>query len=163
MALLRMRLSRSTITALAAVAASSPFTAKAFSISGSEVTPRLIANTFQKKAFAAAKLPRISSTALPMIFDKLFATLGGGGGFGSKIEYDNIPFPVPELASMAMEGKAPDEIEKDGKMFKVATFAGGCFWGLELAYQRVPGVQYTAVGYTQGPETEPNYDAVCAG
>jgi len=98
-----------------------------------------------------------------MIFDKLFATLGGGGGFGSKIEYDNMPFPVPELASMAMEGKASDEIEKDGKMFKVATFAGGCFWGLELAYQRVPGVQYTAVGYTQGPETEPNYDAVCAG
>ena len=47
--------------------------------------------------------------------------------------------------------------------YKVATFAGGCFWGLELAYQRVPGVAYTAAGYTQGNEKEPNYDMVCAG
>jgi len=31
-----------------------------------------------------------------------------------------------------------------------ATFAAGCFWGLELAFQRVSGVVYTAVGYTQG-------------
>jgi hypothetical protein len=31
---------------------------------------------------------------------------------------------------------------------KLATFAGGCFWGLELAYQRVPGVVSTSVGYT---------------
>src|SRR5688572_17892308 len=33
---------------------------------------------------------------------------------------------------------------------QVATFAGGCFWGLELAFQRVPGVTGTAVGYTHG-------------
>ena len=33
--------------------------------------------------------------------------------------------------------------------FATATFAGGCFWGLELAYQREPGVLSTAVGYTQ--------------
>ena len=31
-----------------------------------------------------------------------------------------------------------------------ATFAAGCFWGLELAMQRIPGVVYSAVGYTQG-------------
>ena len=46
---------------------------------------------------------------------------------------------------------------------QTAIFAGGCFWGLELAYQRVPGVEFTAVGYTQGREMEPNYDMVCAG
>ena len=27
---------------------------------------------------------------------------------------------------------------------------GGCFWGLELAYQRLPGVVKTSVGYTAG-------------
>jgi peptide-methionine (S)-S-oxide reductase len=30
----------------------------------------------------------------------------------------------------------------------LATFAGGCFWGLELQMQRVPGVVKTSVGYT---------------
>ncbi|KXZ55474.1 hypothetical protein GPECTOR_2g1023 [Gonium pectorale] len=46
---------------------------------------------------------------------------------------------------------------------KLATFAGGCFWGLELAYQRVPGVVSTSVGYTGGPDPRPNYDSVCSG
>jgi peptide-methionine (S)-S-oxide reductase len=96
-----------------------------------------------------------------MIFDKLFG--GGGGGYAAKIDYTAIPYPVPELASAALEGKAPEQMERNGKTYKLATFAGGCFWGLELAYQRVPGVEYTGVGYTQGPETEPTYSAVCAG
>ncbi|PNW80156.1 hypothetical protein CHLRE_08g380300v5 [Chlamydomonas reinhardtii] len=46
---------------------------------------------------------------------------------------------------------------------KLATFAGGCFWGIELAYQRVPGVVATTVGYTGGADKNPNYDSVCSG
>lgn len=46
---------------------------------------------------------------------------------------------------------------------KLATFAGGCFWGLELAYQRVPGVVTTMVGYTQGQKERPTYEEVCNG
>ena len=41
--------------------------------------------------------------------------------------------------------------------------AGGCFWGIELAYQRVPGVVSTAVGYAQGEVEHPGYEAVCSG
>lgn len=41
--------------------------------------------------------------------------------------------------------------------------AGGCFWGLELAYQREPGVAKTSVGYTQGDVEGPSYQAVCSG
>ncbi len=41
--------------------------------------------------------------------------------------------------------------------------AGGCFWGLELAYQRVPGVVKTSVGYTGGHDPTPNYNSVCSG
>ena len=41
--------------------------------------------------------------------------------------------------------------------------AGGCFWGLELAYQRVPGVIKTSVGYTGGHDPCPNYNSVCSG
>lgn len=45
----------------------------------------------------------------------------------------------------------------------IATFAGGCFWGIELAYQRVPGVTHTSVGYTQGETPNPTYQEVCSG
>lgn len=41
--------------------------------------------------------------------------------------------------------------------------AAGCFWGLELAFQRVPGVISTRVGYTQGKTKNPSYRAVCFG
>ncbi|TFJ86984.1 hypothetical protein NSK_001318 [Nannochloropsis salina CCMP1776] len=45
----------------------------------------------------------------------------------------------------------------------IATFAGGCFWGIELAFQRVPGVVATGTGYTQGHVAEPSYQEVCSG
>ena len=44
-----------------------------------------------------------------------------------------------------------------------ATFAGGCFWGIQLAYDREPGVLATCVGYTQGnshTHPYPTYSAV---
>jgi len=47
--------------------------------------------------------------------------------------------------------------------YKVATFALGCFWGGELAYQRMPGVISTHVGYTQGHKDNPTYEEVSAG
>jgi peptide-methionine (S)-S-oxide reductase len=47
--------------------------------------------------------------------------------------------------------------------FSRATFAAGCFWGLELAYQRKKGVVYTSVGYTHGSKVNPTYDEVCSG
>ena len=97
-----------------------------------------------------------------MIFDRFFASLGGGGAFEAGVDYDSMPYPVPELAQLALEGTVPETINSAGKTYHVATFAGGCFWGLELAYQRVPGVAHTAVGYTQGREKRPNYDAVSA-
>ena len=42
-------------------------------------------------------------------------------------------------------------------------WAGGCFWSVELAYQRLPGVVSTSVGYTQGKTKNPTYDEVCSG
>eukprot|EP00005_Dracoamoeba_jomungandri_P005756 CAMPEP_0174253706 /NCGR_PEP_ID=MMETSP0439-20130205/3068_1 /TAXON_ID=0 /ORGANISM="Stereomyxa ramosa, Strain Chinc5" /LENGTH=166 /DNA_ID=CAMNT_0015334881 /DNA_START=105 /DNA_END=605 /DNA_ORIENTATION=- len=46
---------------------------------------------------------------------------------------------------------------------KLACFAAGCFWSVELAFQRVPGVLTTAVGYTGGNKDNPTYQQVCSG
>lgn len=42
----------------------------------------------------------------------------------------------------------------------VATFAGGCFWCLEAAFESVPGVRDAVSGYTGGAELHPSYEQV---
>ena len=42
-----------------------------------------------------------------------------------------------------------------------ATFAAGCFWGVEAAFQQVAGITSTIVGYTGGTFENPNYEDVC--
>ena len=50
---------------------------------------------------------------------------------------------------------------KKDSMTEIATFGAGCFWGVEAAFQRVPGVIETAVGYSGGHTESPSYQDVC--
>ncbi|CAI6000578.1 unnamed protein product [Closterium sp. NIES-65] len=67
-------------------------------------------------------------------------------------------------APMAAAGVAQEpDTDNPGAGLQFAEFGAGCFWGVELAFQRVPGVVKTEVGYTQGVNDKPTYEQVCSG
>jgi peptide-methionine (S)-S-oxide reductase len=105
-----------------------------------------------------------------------------GGSYNLGIDYGTLSFPGPEVGAMAVAiTRARKEVSDNGSgvetlaavpsnspslpHLELATFAGGCFWGLELALQRCEGIDHTLVGYTQGLDSElrPNYEQVAAG
>lgn len=63
------------------------------------------------------------------------------------------------------EGKVETPQYTDPATLKgsAATFAAGCFWGVEDKFKKVEGVTDTTVGYTGGTVQEPTYKQVCSG
>mmetsp|Transcript_53023 Transcript_53023/g.141746 ORF Transcript_53023/g.141746 Transcript_53023/m.141746 type:complete len:254 (-) Transcript_53023:337-1098(-) len=65
-----------------------------------------------------------------------------------------------EQARRACRGEVAER-SNDG--WSIATFAGGCFWGPQLLFDRIHGVVFSSVGYGQGRLPKPTYYDVCGG
>ena len=60
--------------------------------------------------------------------------------------------------------KAEEEFEKyESSELSKATFAGGCFWGVEKTFQEKEGVKEAISGYTGGKTKNPTYKQVSKG
>lgn len=68
------------------------------------------------------------------------------------------------LLAAGVAGSADDaKPGTDGRTLAKATFAGGCFWCMEEALDKVEGVVSTTSGYTGGRTKDPTYEDVSAG
>ncbi len=70
----------------------------------------------------------------------------------------DITSPSPDLVTPLVPEATPPAAET----LETATFAGGCFWGVEDAFRRLRGVVATRVGYAGGRTDHPTYSEVCS-
>jgi peptide-methionine (S)-S-oxide reductase len=72
---------------------------------------------------------------------------------------DHYDFDVPDthfVTGRPIKPPFPENLQQ-------AVFGLGCFWGAEEIFWQEPGVWTTAVGYTGGYTSHPDYDEVCSG
>lgn len=69
--------------------------------------------------------------------------------------------PMVDEQDQRVNSEAENERSQSPKQYPTATFAGGCFWGVEYNFGRVPGVKATRVGFMGGHVNNPTYKQVC--
>ena len=70
---------------------------------------------------------------------------------------------VMSLATVRAQTPAPSPSPTPAAELPSAYFAGGCFWCMQYAFDRVKGVKKTIVGYAGGDKASPDYEEVSSG
>ena len=123
-----------------------------------------VAMVFARWSLVALSGARAAGVVRPVVAMSVFSTAGALWTTRSKeIPYADLPglpqsFAL-EAGKNALAGTTP---VKSADGYAIATFAAGCFWGVELEFQRLPGVVATSVGYVQGHKQKPTYEEVSA-
>ncbi|MBJ95845.1 MAG: peptide-methionine (S)-S-oxide reductase [Rickettsiales bacterium] len=90
----------------------------------------------------------------------------GGSAIDSKASDSGTKSPPstgsPE-ATTAPPGGAPPTAQAEAASLDKAIFAGGCFWCVEAAFEKLPGVIGADSGYIGGKVPEPSYQQVAGG
>jgi len=83
----------------------------------------------------------------------------------------SVPFVAAALVgsaawaslATAAPARSPASVARPASGPARATFAGGCFWCMETAFEGIPGVLSVTSGFSGGPEKNPTYKQVSAG
>lgn len=74
-----------------------------------------------------------------------------------------LPLGCNAQQNSESQGEWSDKPELDYQSLDTATFAGGCFWCVEAAFDQIIGVEEAVSGYAGGEEENPTYAAVSSG
>ena len=72
-------------------------------------------------------------------------------------------YPAYVTNSKGLIGTPAGASEGKTEAYEKATFAGGCFWCMEPAFEKLDGVSDVVVGYTGGSAKNPTYEEVSSG
>ncbi len=84
--------------------------------------------------------------------------------FSNKKNLISFLILITLIFSLVANGESEKgEIKMKNEVLDKATFAGGCFWCIESAFDEIEGVKEAISGYTGGKTKDPTYAEVCSG
>ena len=93
----------------------------------------------------------------------LFICSAAFNGTADNLQADSALTAESEVSSMGIKKTENMEIiETDLENLREIYFAGGCFWGVEEYFSRIPGVYDVVSGYANGNTEQPTYEEVCS-